>query len=233
MSTRGLIFYLVLEALLLCLIETGIYMSWNGQIVNTLMYAAILINTIVVAYRFFRLRADQRSAHDKFIAYAIFVTAVADIFLTLIGSADTFLPGVILFCMVQIIYAIYLYPTAKSLLIRVALFAICLLLLKIFEMLSLSNAFGLLDISLLLVNVIIAWTLTRVKIPLLFRIGITLFLCCDLSIALRIFTTGEAFGIIGLLVWLFYIPSQVLITLSYLSSTSVSRSVSENRPLTH
>ena len=64
---------------------------------------------------------------------------------------------------------------------------------------------------------ILSWTPTGAKTPLLFRIGITLFLCCDLLIALRGFTTRGTHDTIDLFVWIFYIPSQVAITLSYLS----------------
>lgn len=101
-------------------------------------------------------------------------------------------------------------------LIRTALFAVCLIILMIAGMLNLTNALGVLDITLVLVNVIIAWTSARERTPLLFRIGLTLFLCGDLAIMIRTLTTGTLHDGIDLLEWVLYLPSQVLITLSYI-----------------
>lgn len=209
--------YLVVEAILLCLIQIGKCMSWSVLAVRILMYAAILINTILVVYRFIRLGTDRTKSSEKYIAYALFATAAADFFMTLLGNNVAFLPGVILFCVVQIIYALYLRFTIKRLLVRIALFVVCLILVKVAGLLDLNNAFGVLNLSLLLVNVIIAWTPASKYTPLLFRIGITLFLCCDLAITFRTLTTGGLHNMIDFLVWIFYIPSQVAITLSYLN----------------
>jgi len=51
-------------------------------------------------------------------------------------------------------------------------------------------AVGILDISLLLINVLTVWTTARKKIPVLFGIGSTLFLCCDVLICARVSTFG-------------------------------------------
>ena len=218
MSKKGLFCYLVSEGLLLCLIEVGKVCGWSVQAVRILMYTAILINTIIVGYCFCHSGTNRTKSSDRLVAYAIFTTAAADFFMTLIGVERGFLPGIILFCCVQIIYALYLRLTIKLLLIRIAFFAAGLIALNMAGMLSLSNALGFLDLTLLLVNAVIAWMPVGTKTSLLFRIGITLFLCCDLSITFRDLTIGDMHAIIDFLVWIFYIPSQAAITLSYLDS---------------
>ena len=56
--------------------------------------------------------------------------------------------------------------------------------------------------------------------------GITLFLCCDLFIALRTLTKGGIHDMVDFFVWIFYIPSQVAITLWYLNRNKVTDSSS-------
>lgn len=224
MSKKGLFFYLITQALLLCLIEAGKCIGWNGRLLQILMYTAILINTILAAYHFYRSGPGRTNSSDKLVAFALFTTAAADFFLTLIGNNAVFLPGVILFCSVQIMYALYLGSDMKLLMLRIVLFAVSLIFLMRAGMLTTVNAMGILDLSLLLINTIIAWTAAGTKTSILFRIGITLFLCCDLSVALVILTTGGMREVSDFLVWLFYIPSQAAIMLSYLNS---SKSVNE------
>ena len=215
MSRKSFILYLLTELILLCLVQAGQLDGWSNSVVQIFMYTAILINTVLTIYWFRKHGTDQNDSGDNFVAYALFVTAAADFFMTLIGTDAVFLPGVILFCLVQIIYALYLKSGVKSFLFRIALFIICLILLKKVGMLNLNNAFGLLDIILVLVNVVLAWTMARKRTTLLFRVGLTLFLCCDVSIVLRTLTDGGIHDVIAFLVWIFYIPSQVAITLSY------------------
>lgn len=218
MSQKGLHLYLISQALLLGLIETGKCIGCNGRTLQVLMYTAIVINTIMAVHRFCQSGADRAKHSDKYVACALFATAAADYFLTLIGNHAAFLPGVILFCCVQILYALYLGSTMKLLLLRIALFAVCLMLLSRAGMLTPVNAMGILDLNLLLINTIIAWTAASAKAPLLFRIGITLFLCCDISVALANLTTGSVRDVSDFLIWIFYIPSQAAITLSYLKA---------------
>ena len=217
MTRKGCFCYLIIEILLLCLIQAGKCIGWSGLELRIPMYAAILANTVIAARHFDRSGADRFRSPERYLAFALFATAGADFFMTLIGKDTAFLPGVILFCLVQMIYALYLRPTVKLLLIRAGLFAACLLFLKRAGMLSLANAMGILDLSLLLVNVILSWMPVNAWAPFLFRIGITLFLCCDLSILLRDVTAGGIQDVIDFLVWIFYIPSQAALTLSYLT----------------
>ena len=134
--------------------------------------------------------------------------------MTLICIPDTFLPGVLLFCLVQIFYGMYLAPDRKWFLIRAVIYAAGLMLLRTVHMLNVINAASMLDLTLLLINAILAWTVARDRTPRLFRIGIALFLCGDLIITFRSLTSGTVQNILNLLEWVFYLPSQVAITLS-------------------
>ena len=221
MSKKGLIFYIVIEALLLCLIEICKIAGWDYTAELIIMYAAILLCTILAAYHFYRLGPERKSDGKKLIGYALFTTCAADLFMSLL---EIFIPGVIFFCLVQIIYALYLRPTAKSLTVRAVLLAVSLTALYITGKLDLTNALGVLDLTLILVNVIIAWTPSRAGTPLLFRIGMILFLCGDFAIAFRDLTQGDISFIIDLSVWAFYIPSQVLIMLAYLGCDDKKKS---------
>lgn len=142
MSKKGLYGYLVSEGLLLCLIEVGKVCGWSVQAVRILMYTAILINTIIVGYCFCHAGTNRTKSSDRLVAYAIFTTAAADFFMTLIGVERGFLPGIILFCFVQIIYALYLRLTIKVLLIRIAFFASGLMALNMAECLACQMRWG-------------------------------------------------------------------------------------------
>ena len=176
------------------------------------MYAAIAVNTVVAIYYYCRHGRRQRA---DLIAYALFVTAAADVFLTLIGTDALLLPGFALFCVVEIIYAVYLKSGWPSVIARAALYAVLLLAVGHMGMLTLPYAVGLFNIVLILVNVIQAWRSKKHCAPMHFRIGITLFLCCDMSILVRTLATGTLHDIIAWLVWIFYVPAQVLIVLAY------------------
>ncbi len=95
--------------------------------------------------------------------------------------------------------------------------AILLVIIKA-GMLSAGNVAGILNLTLILFNVIDAWTVKRVKPSLIFKIGITLFLLCDFSILFRGLDLGTVSDISAFLVWIFYIPAQVLIVLSYIKT---------------
>ena len=77
------------------------------------------------------------------------------------------------------------------------------------------SALGLLNISILAVNVAESWLSSDGRMTVLFRIGITLFFCCDFCIGLRTISSGILQDISYFLVWSFYVPSQVLLTLNY------------------
>ncbi len=112
--------------------------------------------------------------------------------MTLISSPSTFLPGVILFCIIHAIYALYIDNKGRHLIASVISLPLFLPILNKAEMLNLGNALGVLDIILALMNAILVWTLVRKRASLLFKTELTLFLCGDLAIMFRALMTGRA-----------------------------------------
>ena len=211
--------YLILEAIMFVAIKIA-ELTLPTRPMKIVMYAAIVINTIAALWLYRRYGKTARRQWDNLIALALMVNCVADIFLTLIGGEGMFIPGFALFCTVEAIYAVYLKPGKINLVIRAVLFALCLLVARQLHLLTPANALGLLNLSLLSVNVVSAWSARRrekSKASLLFAFALSSFLIGDISVALEIFTAeGMLFHTISALaVWTFYVPAQVLIVLTY------------------
>ena len=216
---RNISIYLAAELILLIAIEaiiaarpTETYLTGPFQPLNILMYLAIILNTIMALWYFTH---DRKKEHDM-LAYGLFATCAADFFMTLLDTDAGYIIGVILFCIVETIYLVYLKPTKTNIILRALLYIAALISIYMAGLFTTANALGILNIVLVVTNVPSAFLTKRAHPPLLFKIGITLFMSCDLSIMIRTLTTGTAHDIVALLVWLFYIPAQVLITMAYI-----------------
>ena len=157
-----------------------------------------------------------RSGGDGMVFPALTLTALVDVLLLLTDSLDPL--GVFLFLGAQTVYLIRLRLTSgkSRWLLRATL---PLLIGAVMVEVGLGTPLNLLAglyFSQLVVNTLLAWTTPGQR---LFAIGLTLFVCCDLCVA--------AFNAPGLVpgglyhfarvgMWLFYLPSQVLIALSAL-----------------
>lgn len=163
------------------------------------------------------------------LAVGLLFTLFADTFLVLMQSQQTL--AMFLFSVTQISYFVVLYyinQDKKQLILNLILRAGLFVVLCTTAWIMLGSAFSLLVLvslfyfSNLLFNVIFSGINIK-KCPLLFC-GLLLFLLCDLLIGLEVLT-----GIINVpvlenvlsvlnayfnLAWVFYIPSQLLITLS-------------------
>lgn len=214
MSKRNIKLYLTAELLLLIAAKAGEFAGIPSGSFGAVEFAAILLNTIVALVYYLKY-GRGRTARANLAAYALFVTLAGDVFLTLISSEEVYVPGILLFCAAEMLYAAYLGPCAWSAGLQTGLTAAGIFVLQRTGNLSIASALGALDLALLTVNMITAWTRAAKRTPLLFRIGITLFFLCDSFIALRMVTAGTARDIIAFMVWVFYAPSQVAITMSY------------------
>ena len=213
--------YIAIEAVLLIAIQTNRIMHFSR--LGVLGYPAIVINTAVAAYFFAKYGRTIRDRSANLIACALFVTLIADWFLTFRGARHgemIYIYGVTAFCLVEILYAVYLKAGTGSVIARAALFAAALLGLKKAGMLNAESALGMLNVTLLLMNAIDAWAAKRRDASLLFRLGITLFLLCDLTVMLKVLTHGGARTALSFMTWLFYVPAQVLLVLSYAEACS-------------
>lgn len=211
--------YLLFEAVVFVGIKIGQY-TLTREITRFIMYAAIVGNTVMAVWLYRRYGKNASDRRDHLIFYALCVNCVADIFLTLISGPSVYIPGFACFCTVEAIYAAYLRPDRRNLIIRAGLFVAALLFARAINLLTLPNALGLLNLTLLGANVVCAWLARRREktLPsLLFAIGLSSFFIGDISVALEIMlpagTTAQK--LVTLAVWTFYVPAQVLIVLTY------------------
>ncbi|WBW97135.1 hypothetical protein [Oceanirhabdus sp. W0125-5] len=172
---------------------------------------------------------------------ARFFTLVADYFLLI---SNNHILGVLLFCVVQLIYIerhslMEKHVTIKKLNPFIFLPSFTLFLIFTPLILYLTNYLVLLAISSFVYALLLTFSVycsirtlkyssyTK-KSSLFISCGMVLFLLCDINVALYqlismdlIPSIWENFQfIIGLLIWIFYLPSQLLLTLSGIKSDS-------------
>ncbi len=201
---------------------------------ESLLYAALLIldalglpsvwvKYLAIVLCFLTAVRHGVQTRRYFLAAAMALTLFADTFLLLLDRY--YLIGVLAFCIVQTLYAVYLFPLAgrKSIPPRIGLFLLAVLILVLAgsaDGLTVASAWS---YTQLLVNVVCAFV-GRKSRPggTLFALGMLLFLLCDTCVGLYHITgyfAGSLFeeiaGAAGYLMWVFYLPSQVLITCSF------------------
>lgn len=189
-----------------------------GLLTNVSMYSSVVLGTVVALWFYARFGKSAGDKRANIIVAGLVATAVSDIFLTLIDTEWTLLPGFVAFCVTEVVYWGYVGFSLRSLVARIGtMIALFALIWSVGE-LTFSHAVGLIDIALVLCNAAQAWLNRKTGVSLLFAIGITLFFCCDASIAVRILSAGVVHDVSTLLVWASYVPAQVFITMSYVHS---------------
>lgn len=163
---------------------------------------------------------------DSFIVRgALIFTLISDYFLL---YKTNFLPGIITFCVVQILYFIRLSIVTKHLIIKIIIRLIIILsvstILSIVTMMSFFTVFIYAFYFLnLLINCIESFILTKnSKSMWVFAVGLLLFVFCDICVGLHnlndfitvLSLTNKQKNLIACGMWFFYIPSQTLIVLS-------------------
>ena len=167
-----------------------------------LKYIAVLLCLL------FALLCARRGG-DVLIFLALTFTAAADLFL--LAADRGYVWGVLLFVGVQSLYRIRLRRDGAPPcpLLRAALPLLLGILLFALKLASPLNLLAAVYFSQLLINVLLAWAH-----PGLFPLGLTLLLCCDLCVGLTNTSLFPALtGAAQLGMWLFYLPSQVLMAL--------------------
>lgn len=169
----------------------------------------------------------QRSQDYQIIFIGLFFTVIADFYLTLLGTEQIL--GTFFFFLAQVMYMIRLnYPKKKHFLKGLIPYAVVFILLLVFVGIVLLQKIDLLLIvsflyySFLLVN--LAGAFIQRKENLLLFLGLLFYLCCDTLVGLSMsspYITFPSGSIIDQiihfplnLIWFFYLPSQILITLS-------------------
>ena len=143
--------------------------------------------------------------------FAMFFTLIADFFLLVVNKYYEI--GLISFIIVQLVYLYFLGNYNKAyfnmfLLIRGFICVFCVLTLNIIDQLTLLNILVIIYFSNLVLNMVQSHLLPN-KI---LAIGLSLFVCCDICVGLH--NINVAYEVSTFLMWVFYLPSQVLIVLS-------------------
>lgn len=196
----------------------------DNQISVNLKFITILLCFIITLL----IGKDCYNKRDRFlIQLARFFTVIADYFLLI---KEDFKLGVICFCVVQITYIIrHSLMEKKAYKNLFFLFFFLLISILTLAVININNfdrkllALGLIYAVFLLTSVYCGVsTLKRGRFPkegaLLISIGIILFLFCDINVGL--FNIVSYIGLAkyekltGFLIWIFYFPSQLLLSLS-------------------
>lgn len=184
------------------------------EIYCQIMYLAICVNTVMTFYLYISGGRKKKGLHNL-LALGLFITGAADYFLTLHQSV---LPGYILFCLAEAVYACYFRPSPAGIFIRFLLYVLTIAIIHSAGLLNIINAFGLLNMNLITVNMLCAWIDHRSQkttSSLLLAAGFTLFAGCDYSLLVRALSAGTAGMAADRLTWVFYIPSQAALVAAY------------------
>lgn len=172
-------------------------------------YAGVLLCVV------FACRCALRGG-DRLVPPALALTALADLFLLVLNRYYPL--GVAIFLVVQTLYLLRLRRDGadSALWLRAGLALILALAVYGLGMLSPLNLLVCLYFSQLLSNTCLAWTV-KGRSQRLFALGLTLFVGCDVCVGLfnlsgLVPDALYQFARVGM--WLFYLPSQVLIALS-------------------
>ena len=224
----------IVELLLLIALKT-VEAIYTVTLADTfIMFSAILLNAAFMLYAVMAIKKSGKDPAIIGIPLAVFVTLLADLFLVLLNdlaegyvigfiSADaSTMVGFFVFGLVQVVYAYYLGLTKRRVIIRVGFYVVFIVTIALLNMLTLDRFIACLSMSQLILNLIYGWIehkKNNTKTSLLLAIGLTLFFGCDLFIMLRMLlpASGFIYAFICFMVWVFYIPSQVILTTSYLS----------------
>lgn len=190
---------------------TGTGIVWS----TALKYASVLLCFALACFR-------ARNTDGRLVCAALGFTLLADLFLLVLNR--WYLAGVCVFCVVQGLYLVRLLRLRDGrvwfrLLLRALLALAALIAVTALGALEPLTAVTALYFSQLVANGVESLILGRRYA--LFSVGLLLFICCDLCVGLQNLSGflpvegwGWLFQFARVGMWLFYLPSQVLIALS-------------------
>ncbi|MGN1060338.1 MAG: lysoplasmalogenase family protein [Candidatus Coproplasma sp.] len=222
LSLKNLIFlaFIAIEAVIYVvfnvLAATGapdpIYLKYAG----VLLCLAVLLTVIFM---------PDSSRDNAVMLAALFFTAISDLFILVLDKYYEI--GLVTFIIVQSLYLYRLYADRLkkiyiTLAVRLAVMSALIITFAAIGKINLLVAECAIYITMLVGNVIDAFIVCKKSVKnLLFAIGLLLFLGCDICVGLHNF--GSVLNIAlpswlisfaAFAIWAFYLPSQVLITLS-------------------
>ncbi len=206
--------------------EASIYIAFNviaalgGPDPIYLKYASVLLCLLMCLAQIYFCGTDA-----VIVSCAMAATAVSDLFILVLGRHYEI--GLVTFIIAQSCYLIRMYRgRLKKIYITLIVRAAAAYALIAVLVLTVSHEFLVIEcciyIVMLAVNIADAFILCRRGYKsVLFAVGLSLFLCCDVCVGL--FNFGSVLGIAlpaqlisfaTFAMWAFYLPSQVAITLS-------------------
>ena len=208
MAHRPLILFLGLESALY-----AAFLWWDavfgGRGSNPIKFAGILLCLAFALYL-------ARRGGSPLVPAALALTALADVFLLLLDAHYAL--GILLFCLVQGLYLLRILRAGGRGLwgLRAAALVLSPLLLARLGLLAPLNLLALFYFTGFFCNALASLGCPGRHMRL-FSLGLWLFLCCDLCVGLfhcpeLVPPPAQPFVLTGM--WLFYLPGQVLITLS-------------------
>ncbi|MGN1103418.1 MAG: lysoplasmalogenase family protein [Candidatus Coproplasma sp.] len=222
LNVKSLIFlsFIAIEAVIYVIFNVYAALDFPDPIY--LKYAGVLLClAVLVAVMFF----PQATKDNAVMLAALFFTAVSDLFILVLDKYYEI--GLATFIIVQSLYLYRLYAERLNkifitLAARIAVTVALIVTFAVLGMLNLLVAECAIYITMLVCNVVDAFIICRKSINnLLFAIGLLLFLGCDICVGLHNFSSvlNVALPIwlvefVAVAIWAFYLPSQVLITLS-------------------
>ena len=174
-------------------------------------------------------KSNPIDSHNvRLLQYGLLLTVIADFFLLIV---DSYYPiGVAIFTLAQIIYTIRYDPENKVNIIKSYILAFIILLFIYFIVKAFLNVDLIVFISIcygvsLITNVYKSIVIFRKKLypnpnAAMVALGMVLFLLCDINVAMYNIlehvhkTGGIIYRIASVSMWLYYLPSQVLLALS-------------------
>lgn len=198
--------FLLIQAVLYC-VFLWLDISGRGG-ADIIKYSSIALCLAFSAYW-------SLAGGEWLITAALLFTLGADTFLLLLNK--DYALGVALFIVVQSLYFARIFKAnggKSAWILRLALFAAAITALRLTGMLTGLNALVALYFTGFVCNVVQSASVPGFR---LFTVGLALFLCCDICVGFWNepgLVPRAVYGLAGIGMWLFYLPGQVLITLS-------------------
>lgn len=199
-------------------IDKGIFVTRIES--STLKYASISLCLAFSLYCLIR----KRKMVNCFIPIALVFTLISDYFLLFNTNQNLYVYGLITFIITQLIYfafILYLRKNKLELLINLLVrFLLTIAALVVAFYLNYSDILTILALVYfveLLSNFLYSTFLIKLnKEYLIFLLGLLLFIGCDINVGLNNVHLFEGidYSLVNFLMWVFYLPSQVLLSLT-------------------
>lgn len=219
----GRLLLIILLAIYILFIYGDVFSNLSNGYINIIKYIGIILCFILSLIR----NSKEDIVDAKLLQIGLFFTTFADLALVIF---DSHVIGVILFTIVQLFY-IARYTRVKFKIVLRKLLIVLVIIFSSYLLISkfmIKSNFIIIPIGLfyavcLITGLVKGISISRDRFYLnpnkyMIALGMSLFALCDMSIAisyvLRMFNIFNISYLFSELIWIFYLPSQVLLALS-------------------